>query len=267
MRAPRAGRARRRCCSPAAAASRARSRRRSNDFPPRPATTTSRPTPARRSIEEVRRRRARRSKPAALWGLLSTATKQRVGPLRPVPRPPGDRARRGLGGFRDFKVIVSERVTPEFGVVAIDGTKVAEGTTERDVYAVALRLEATEWKVELFGPVKVRPIGPDPGAHEDVVAQIAAAVSGQAGDGTALVYVDGLSENPKIYGTASRTRRWSSTTSRHSTPAGTRACSGRWGVRRRRPAGGSRSGGRRRPAGRLDEPARSGGAGAGPGAG
>ena len=173
-----------------------------NDFPPRPATTTTPADPGKAIVEQFVAA-AHASKPAALWRLLSTATKQRVGPFVRFRDHTATELAEGVGGFRNFKVIVSERVTPEFGVVAIDGTKVAEGATERDVYAVALRLEATEWKVELFGPVKVRPIGPDPGANEDVVAQIAAAVSGQAGDGTALVYVDGLSESPKIYDTKS----------------------------------------------------------------
>jgi hypothetical protein len=173
-----------------------------NDFPPRPATTPTPADPGKVIIEKFVAA-AHASKPAALWRLLSTATKQRVGPFAKFRDHTAIELAEGVGGFRNFKVIVSERVTPEFGLVAIDGTKAAEGTTERDVYAVALRLEATEWKVELFGPVKVKPIGPDPGAHEDVVAQVAAAVSGQAGEGTALVYVDGLAENPKIYTTKS----------------------------------------------------------------
>ena len=172
-----------------------------NDFPPRPATTTTSGDPGKDLITEFVDA-ARASKPAAMWRLLSTATKQRVGPFAKFRDGTAIELAEGVGGFRNFKVIVSERVTPEFGVVAIDGTKVAEGTTERDVYAVALRLEETSWKVELFGPMKVSPIGPDPGAHEDVVAQIAASVAGRGGLGTGVIYVDGLTENPRVYGTS-----------------------------------------------------------------
>lgn len=173
-----------------------------NDLPTRPTTTTTSGDPGKDVIREFVAA-AHAAKPAAMWRLLSTATKSRVGPFAQFRDHTATELAEGVGGFRDYKVIVSERITPEFGVVAIDGTKAAEGTTERDVYAVAFRLEATDWKIELFGPVQVRPIGPDPGAHEDVVAQVAAAVSGQAGNGTAIVYVDGLTENPKIYGTGS----------------------------------------------------------------
>jgi hypothetical protein len=98
--------------------------------------------------------------------------------------------------------VVSERVTPEFGVVAIDGSRVVEGRRERSTYAVALRLEGERWKVELGGPVKVRPIGPDPGAREPVVAQVAAAVEGPGGTGTAVMYVDGQTVSPEVRGTS-----------------------------------------------------------------
>ncbi len=99
-------------------------------------------------------------------------------------------------------MVVSERITPEFGVVAIDGSHVVDGKRLRDVtMPLRLRLEGSKWKLELNGPVHVRPIGPDPGAHEQVVAQVAAAVSGEGGAGSAVFYVDGLTENPKIYGT------------------------------------------------------------------
>ena len=146
---------------------------------------------------------ARRADADGLWRLLSTTTKRRVGPLATFRSHTATELAEGVGSYKAYKVIVSERITPEFGVVAIDGTKLAEGTRERDVYAVALRLEGTAWKVELFGPVRVRPVGPDPGAREPVVAQIAAAVSGQGGGGTGVIYVDGLTENPKVYGTPS----------------------------------------------------------------
>jgi hypothetical protein len=140
---------------------------------------------------------ARSGNPAALWRLLSTEAQQRVGPT--LERFRGGEARKlvsTVGRLGPYRLVVSERVTPEFGVVAIDGSR-------RGVYALALRLEGSRWRVELGGPVKVRPIGPDPNAHERIVAQVAAAVTGPGGAGTAVMYLDGQTENPKVYGTAS----------------------------------------------------------------
>jgi hypothetical protein len=140
----------------------------------------------------------------AMWDMLSTASKRRLGPTLARFRARGaKRLAEDIGSFGRYEVIVSERIMPEFGVVAIDGSRVVEGRRVRDVYAAALRLEGAKWKLELGGPVRVRAVGPDPGAHEDVVAQIAAAVSGKGGTGSAVVYVDGLTENPKVFGTAS----------------------------------------------------------------
>jgi hypothetical protein len=135
-----------------------------------------------------------------LWGMLSSRSKQRLGPtLGEFRSGAGGELADSLGSFRNAKVIVSERITPEFGVVAVDGRR--DG--KRAVYAVPLRLEGTRWKPELGSPVKIRPIGPLPGKHEPVVAQIAAAVTGPGGSGTAVMYLDGHTENPKVAGTAS----------------------------------------------------------------
>ena len=136
----------------------------------------------------------------AIWGMLSAASQRRLGPtLGEFKSGAGGELADSVGSFRGTKVIVSERITPEFGVVAIDGRQNGKPA----VYAVPLRLEGTKWRLELGSPVKVRPIGPDPGAHEQIVAQVAAAVSGPGGSGTAVMYLDGHTENPKVAGTAS----------------------------------------------------------------
>jgi hypothetical protein len=132
--------------------------------------------------------------------MLSTASKRRFGPtLGKFRSGAGGELADSIGSFRGAKVIVSERITPEFGVVAVDGRV----NGKRSVYAVPLRLEAGRWKIELGSPVKIRPIGPPPGKHEPVVAQIAAAVTGPGGTGTAVMYLDGHTENPKVAGTSS----------------------------------------------------------------
>jgi hypothetical protein len=135
-----------------------------------------------------------------LWAMLSSRSKQRLGPtLRRFEAGAGGNLVRSLGFLRDPKVIVSERITPEFGVVAVDGRR----NGRRSVYAVPLRLEGTNWRLELGSPVKVRAIGPLPGKHEPVVAQVAAAITGPGGSGTAVMYLDGHTENPKVAGTSS----------------------------------------------------------------
>ena len=95
-------------------------------------------------------------------------------------------------------MIVSERITPEFGVVAIDGSRDGKPF----LYAVPLRLVGEKWKLELGGHVTVKPLGPLPDAVQPLVAQIGVAVGGPAGVGTAVLYLDGSAENPKVYTTA-----------------------------------------------------------------
>ncbi len=147
---------------------------------------------------------ARAGNAVGLWSRLSSATQQRLGPTLARFRSRSARGlAEGVGAFGKYRLVVSERVTPEFGVVAIDAARPVEGEAERSVYAVALRLEGEAWKIEIGGPVEIRPIGPDPGAREPVVAQIAAAVEGPAGSGTAVMYLDGQTLSPEVRGTAS----------------------------------------------------------------
>lgn len=164
-----------------------------------PPVTTAAADPGKDAIDAFVAAAAARNTDA-VWGMLSTRSKQRLGPtLGEFESGAGGELTDSIGSFRDVKVIVSERITPEFGVVAIDGRQ--DG--KRAVYAVPVRLEGGKWKLELGGPVRIRPIGPDPGAHEPVVAQIAAAVSGPGGTGTAVMYLDGHTENPRVAGTTS----------------------------------------------------------------
>ncbi len=147
---------------------------------------------------------AREGNAGAMWRLLSADTRRRLGPTAArFRRGAASELYEGLGSFRRYRLVVSERITPEFGVVAIEGMRRVEGGQELSVYAAPLRLEGRRWKVELGGPIQVRPIGPDPGAREDAVAQIAAAVRGPAGAGTAVMWLDGQTLSPEVRGTAS----------------------------------------------------------------
>jgi hypothetical protein len=164
-------------------------------------TATAAPTPAdpgKRAIGAFVAA-ARAGNADSLWRLLSTASKERLGPtLAQFRNGAAAPLSKGVGSFGRFRTIVSERITDELGVVAIDVTRAGKP----GVYAAALRLEGEQWKFELGGPVQVRPIGPDPDAREPVVAQIAAAVQGPGGAGTAVMYLDGQVVNPEVRGTS-----------------------------------------------------------------
>jgi hypothetical protein len=83
-----------------------------------------------------------------------------------------------------YLLVVSERITDSFGVAAV--------LWRSSSYGAALRRVGHGWRLELDGPVHVRALGPDPGARERQVRQIAAAVSGATGKGYALMWLDGL---------------------------------------------------------------------------
>lgn len=84
---------------------------------------------------------------------------------------------------RRYSLLVSERITDGFGVAAVSGPA--------GVYAAALRREGEDWRLEVGGPVTITPLGPDPGARDAVVQQIAAEIEGGRGSGDALFYLDG----------------------------------------------------------------------------
>ena len=162
-----------------------------------PPVTTAAPDPGKDAIDALLAAAAA-GKTEAVWGMLSSASKERLGPtLGEFESGAGGELVDSLASFRNPKVIVSERITPEFGIVAVDGRQ--DG--RKAVYAVPLRLEGTAWKLELGGPVDIRVLGPQPGSR-GLVAQIAAAVTGPGGTGTAVMYLDGHTENPKIAGTS-----------------------------------------------------------------
>jgi hypothetical protein len=165
-------------------------------------TSAAPPDPGRDSIEAFVAA-ARKGHVEAMWRMLSSSSRERLGPsLADFRTRAGVELTEGVGSFGRFRVIVSERITPELGVVAIDGSRLGEGSRERSVYAVILRLEESSWKLELGGPVRVRALGPSPNARERIVAQIAAAVEGPGGTGTAVMYVDGQTVTPTVARTA-----------------------------------------------------------------
>lgn len=91
-----------------------------------------------------------------------------------------------------YRLVVSERLTDTFGVVGV--------VHQPDSYAAAVRKTGDRWGLELGGPVRIIPLGPDPGAREKRVRQIAASIENANGPGEALLYLDGLTlPEAKVY--------------------------------------------------------------------
>jgi hypothetical protein len=128
----------------------------------------------------------------AMWDLLSTPSQRRLGPTEDAFAAKGaKRLQRELAPFANgYDVSVSERITDLFGLVAI-----ARGT---NAYALPLRFEGDELKVEVGGPVRIDVLGPRQGSRS-LVGQIGVEVHARGGAGTALLYVDGLTLDPRVY--------------------------------------------------------------------
>jgi hypothetical protein len=134
---------------------------------------------------------AEEGNPTLMRGLLSLPSSGRL----------NDQALSRLGArlrplARRYNLLISERITDDFGLAAIVGPTGA--------YAAALRREGEEWRLELAGPLKIMPLGPNPGAREPLVQQLAAEIKGGSGGGDALLYLDGFAiPQAKVYSAAS----------------------------------------------------------------
>ncbi len=90
---------------------------------------------------------------------------------------------------KGYKTLVSERVVGPFGVIGI--------RRGRQVEAIVMRKNGLVWKVDLLQPLKINPLGPQPGAREPVVQQVAVEVRGIHGHGVAVLYLDGVTLDSK----------------------------------------------------------------------
>jgi len=129
---------------------------------------------------------------AAIWSHLSTASQKRLGPTYPAfARGPAASIEQSLRPFAGSgKPLVSERLTDQFGVVAV-----RRGT---NALALALRKEGDEWKAEIQGPVSIDIGGPQPGSRT-IVGQIGVEVHAPGPPTVGYLWVDGPTLNPNIY--------------------------------------------------------------------
>jgi hypothetical protein len=121
----------------------------------------------------------------ALWALLSTPSRRRLGPtFAEFEKAGAAQIERALTPFRPSAVqlVVHRTVSDRFGVVAM----------RRGMRAVAfpIRREGRAWKVETPGPIRLRVLGPAPSSHGRV-AQVAFEATAPAAVEDAIIFVDG----------------------------------------------------------------------------
>ena len=118
-----------------------------------------------------------------MWGLLSVSSQRRLGPSLEVFRTGAGRTLatelgRFVGGRS--RVFLEEPINAAFAVAAYGGRTAVGSRRPFATYAVALRLEDAGWRIELGGPVQIRPLGPDPGERQSGPFQLAAGVRANA---------------------------------------------------------------------------------------
>jgi hypothetical protein len=134
---------------------------------------------------------------AALKALLAAAHDGDEARIRSllVPGSPASLARElaeGLGSFPvRTPVVLSVQIDPRFAVAAIAGPRTAEGMKEYAAYAVALERIQGAYKASIVSPVKIEPLGPDPGSRQPSITQVAAQFSAPKPIVQAGLWVDG----------------------------------------------------------------------------
>jgi hypothetical protein len=120
----------------------------------------------------------------ALWNLLSTASRKRLGGFEAFRREGARALERALAPFAGEEPVpfVSQSVSAPFGVVAIRSGARA--------LAFPLRHEHGAWRIETAGPLAFRILSPPPGS-KGAVTQIAAEVRSPGVVDDAVVWVDG----------------------------------------------------------------------------
>lgn len=128
------------------------------------------------------------------WNLLSTPSRERVGPsLETFEQGAFRELTRTLAPFAEppLPVEVSENLDGEFGVVAL--------SRGADAYAMPLRREGETWRVELGSPVGIDILGPPPGSRGKFAKQIGVEKHGPGGAGLAVLYLDGVTLNAETF--------------------------------------------------------------------
>jgi hypothetical protein len=145
---------------------------------------------------------ARTRDSARMWDLLSPPSRRRLGPTEArFVRGAARGIARAVAPLRTsaYEVIVNVPITPRFGIGAVAAKK---GEKRFGAFAAALRLEEGAWRVELRGPVRIRPLRPDPGERltRRGLTQLAATIDAGAPVLEAGFWYDGRAVEGRVGG-------------------------------------------------------------------
>jgi hypothetical protein len=134
---------------------------------------------------------ARKHDADAIWDRVTKATQGRL-----TKEQAASRVEQVLAPVlgRGYRTLVSQLVTNDYGVVS--------AKTGSAVVALALRKEDGGLRADLGAPLTIDISGPQPGVHpRSIPHQVAIELKGaDAGDATVVLYLDGETLYPKVYG-------------------------------------------------------------------
>jgi hypothetical protein len=92
-----------------------------------------------------------------MWQLLSTQSREQLGPTQEEFSELAADLERGLGSFggTPYRTILSVRTASGWGVAAVAGGRIRGGEAEFAAYGAALRREGGEWRIELGDPIDI----------------------------------------------------------------------------------------------------------------
>jgi hypothetical protein len=128
------------------------------------------------------------------WSLLSKPSQRRVGPATTAfAKDALPRLRRTLVPFSQGRlpVEVSENIDNRFGILAL--------SRGAHAWATPMRREGGTWRVELPGRLRLAVLGPPPGSRGKFSKQIGVESHGPGGAGLAVLYLDGVTLDPRVY--------------------------------------------------------------------
>lgn len=163
--------------------------------PPPPTAESGPPDPGDAMDEFVAAAAAKDAE--AMWARLTPRSRKRLGPsLEDFRTGAAARLEAQLAPLAGPKArrVLSERITLDVGVAAVAAPGAA--------FAAALRLEADEWLLELGGPIRIRPLRPDPGETVDSLTQVAAEFKASSPILEAGLWLDGTAVPAKSGGTS-----------------------------------------------------------------
>jgi hypothetical protein len=118
----------------------------------------------------------------AMWDLLSERTRVLYGPTpEAFAANTGDELAKALRSFEtdggQSDIVLSARATDDWAVAALSGYAMMAGEKQYGAYAVPLRREDGEWKIELGGTVTFNPLTPDVTIPTNPTPEIASEVT------------------------------------------------------------------------------------------